>query len=117
MGKISLQENNLTLASFWYRSALCQKNDEKDGRFVDSSYFTIVPCLQLTFIYYKMGEFEKSKYYHEKAKSYDATNPSVLYNEQFFNQSPSNYGIYACSKKYYLEYAQKRNLFCLPNTL
>ena len=35
-------------------------------------------------------------------------NHENLYNEQFFNQSPSNYGIYACSKKYYLEYAQKR---------
>jgi tetratricopeptide (TPR) repeat protein len=84
LGEISLQENNLSLASFWYRSALCQNNDEKDGRFVDNSYFTIIPSLQLTFIYYKLGEFEKAKYYHEKSKIYDKNNRSVLYNEQFF---------------------------------
>lgn len=84
LGEISLQENNLSLASFWYRSALCQNNDEKDGRFVDNSYFTIIPSLQLTFIYYKLGEFEKAQYYHEKSKTYDKNNRSVLYNEQFF---------------------------------
>ena len=84
LGEISLSENNLTLAVFWYKSALSQISDEKDGRFVDASYFTIIPSLQLTFIYYKLGEFEMSKYYHEKAKNYDAKNPTVLYNEQFF---------------------------------
>ena len=72
--------------NLWFRAALNQVVDEKNGGFVDKSFFTIIPSLQLTYIYYLLGDMKRAKYYHKVAKRFEPKNPSVLHNDKFFNE-------------------------------
>ena len=85
LGEIFLKEKKYNLAIFWFRSALNQVANENGGGFVDKTFFTITPCLQLTYVYYLLGDIKTSIYYHEMAKSFDPKNLTVLHNDMFFN--------------------------------
>lgn len=68
---------------FWYESALVC-GEQKHG-FVREEFSNFVPFMKLTYLYYKVGDFQKSKKYHEKAKEIRPDNQNVLFNQQFFN--------------------------------
>lgn len=85
LGEIFIKQNKFSLAIFWFRAALNQVIDEKNGGFVDKSFFTIIPSLQLTYVYYLLGDMKRAKYYHKIAKRFEPKNPSVLHNDKFFN--------------------------------
>ena len=85
MGELYLIEKKYQIAKFWYKTALDFEEDEKSGGFVDKSFSTIIPALQLTYIYYVLGDLYSAKIFHNKAKGFDPKNPSVLHNDKFFD--------------------------------
>ena len=85
MGELYLIEKKYHIARFWYKIALSFEEKEKSGGFVDKSFSTIIPALQLTYIYFVLGDLGNAKVFHNMAKSFDPKNPSVLHNDKFFN--------------------------------
>lgn len=82
LGEIYFYKNNLEQSVFWYTNALhCKK---QTFGFVDEKYEFLFPCLQLTKIYYNLGDLEKSYKYHLFAKNVFPKNKCVLYNDNFF---------------------------------
>ncbi len=84
LGDIFIKENNFPLSIFWYRNATLCIPDTKSGAFVDLSYSTFVPFVQLTYLYYCLGDFKQAQKYHQKAKEVCPNNTSVLHNEKVF---------------------------------
>ena len=72
----------LGLSAAFYERAL-ETATEEDG-FLEREYSDIIPYLELCYLYYKLGDIEKSFDYHLKAKGCNAKNPSVIYNDNFF---------------------------------
>lgn len=86
LGEIEIEEKNLAKAKFWFECALnCEKN-YSNGAFVEDDYYYFIPYMQLCYIFFKLGNLEKSKLFHEKAKAIRPNNPSVVYNENFFSK-------------------------------
>ena len=82
LGEIFFLKNNLQQSAFWYTNALhCSK---QNFGFVDERYEFLIPCLQLTKIYFSLGEIEKSYKYHLLAKDVFPKNKCVIYNDDFF---------------------------------
>jgi len=87
IGDIFVTQKNYKQAIFFYECATLVKADIKSGQFVDKNYYYLFPYLQLTMLYYKIGDFENAKKYHLLSKSCNPNNPSVLFNEKFFNKT------------------------------
>jgi len=85
LGNLFLEDKKYQNAIFWYQLAL-QDNNHHDG-FYEVLYHTFLPCINLCVCYYSLGEYEKAKEYHEKCKEYAPTDPNVLKNERFFQNS------------------------------
>lgn len=92
IGELLTEMGDFDKAIFFYKCATSVDIDYKSGQFVDKNYYYLYPYLQLTMLYYKVGEYEKSKHYHMLSKATAPENPSVKYNEQFFknNESKNN---------------------------
>ena len=83
LGEIFYYKNNLEQSVFWYTNALhCKKQTQG---FVDEKYEFLIPCLQLTKIYYHLGEQEKSYKCHLLLKNIFPKNKCVIYNDNFFD--------------------------------
>lgn len=82
LGEIYFYKNNLQQSAFWYTNAIhCKKQTQG---FVDEKYELLVPCLQLTKIYYSLGEIEKSYKYHLFLKNVFPKDNCVVFNDNFF---------------------------------
>ena len=83
IGAIYNAMNNYTLSVFWFKSAIvCDEN--KQG-FVRSEFRNIIPNLELTKIYYLLGDIASSYYHHKKCVELQPKNESVLHNQKFFD--------------------------------
>jgi len=78
-------ESNLPQALFWYKAAL-HSEKQVDG-FQNLDYEEFIPNLQLSVIYYRLGDIKTAKSYHKFAKSLKPENPAILHNDQFFMES------------------------------
>ncbi len=67
---------------YWYKCALICPTQTYG--FIYKDYSDIIPCLELTKLYYNIGYYEEAKKYHKIAKEISPNNQSVIYNEQFF---------------------------------
>lgn len=84
LGDYFLQKNKVQQAIFWYESALkCEKN-YASGAFISEHYYDIYPALQLCVCYYKIGNFEKSKYFNNLVLSLNPQHKIALENDIFF---------------------------------
>lgn len=87
IGNVFTDSQNYNRAIVFYESAtVINEPDITSGVFYDRNYYYLFPYVQLTAIYYKVGDYEKSKKYHFLAKADDPAHPSVLFNAQFFEK-------------------------------
>lgn len=83
LGEIYQLQNNIPSAIFWYTTAtICPTNMEKGG-FVQKDYYDFIPYIQLSCLYYKLGNKDKFIEYHQKAKSLKPTHPNIINNEKY----------------------------------
>ena len=82
IGKIYQNEQDYNAAIFWYRLAL-QCTDNESG-WIEQKYTRFVPAIELCVCYYRLGNFNEAKYYHELSKSFNPDSFAVKFNEKFF---------------------------------
>lgn len=82
IGDNYLENKDYIKAIDYYKFALCCEK-EWNG-FIKPIYYYLYPNLQLVLCYYKLGDIEKSRFYHEKCMIEDMENKSVAYNQSFF---------------------------------
>ena len=76
-------DNKIDNAIFTYQSCVFCPRDL--GGFVNPQTHEFIPYLELTRLYYKIGNYNLAKIYHNLAKKLNPDHPIVIYNEQFFN--------------------------------
>ncbi|MGQ3379122.1 tetratricopeptide repeat-containing glycosyltransferase family 2 protein [Priestia endophytica] len=88
LGYIYLTQQNIDKAIFWYDLAtkLDIQRAENTGGFVQKDYYTWIPHIQLCVCYDRIGNIEEAFEHNEKAREYAPTNPSVLYNKEYFEK-------------------------------
>ena len=70
-------------AAFWYMAALnCEGGAA--GVFREPDCMDLIPYIELSCCYYRLGDKARAGKYHELAKSIRPSHPSVLFNERFF---------------------------------
>lgn len=83
LGEVYQKQNNIPSSIFWYTTAtICPVNMENGG-FVQKDHYDFIPYLQLSCLYYQIGNKEKFAEYHKKAKEIKSTHPSIINNEKF----------------------------------
>ena len=82
IGDIFHLENNSSLAIFWYNLAL--NTDNQIGGFCKPDYTSFIPHLQLSIMYYNLGNIDKGRYHHNIAKKLKPNNPAIMHNDKFF---------------------------------
>lgn len=91
MGHILKENGDLAAAAFWYESALNCRDHSAEGDFEEPLCRNLIPLLQLTCCYYALGNHNKARAFHEKAKALFPDHPSVQYNDKFFNSHPETH--------------------------
>lgn len=67
---------------FWYKAALdCPPQTEG---FVNGDFQEFLPCLELSRLLFNLN-YAEAKKYHQRAKLLKPKHPSVIFNQQFFN--------------------------------
>lgn len=84
IGKIFEIKGFPNIAIYWYNQALECKPNIEGGGFVNIDCYNFLPALQLCVCYYKIGQIELSKHYHEISKALKPQDSAVIYNEKFF---------------------------------
>lgn len=79
-----LEQNFIKKSIFYYKMALNCENLEFEGGFVEKGYYYLYPLLQLTRLYYMIGDFEQAKKYHLLAKGEAPDNEIVRSNDKYF---------------------------------
>jgi glycosyltransferase involved in cell wall biosynthesis len=72
------------MAIYFYQSALNVTKPTLQGLFIREEYYYLTPLLNLTVLFYQLGDKDKAKLYHEQAKRLYSNHKSVIFNEQFF---------------------------------
>ncbi len=83
LGEIYEKQNDFYSSIFWNECATKCQMELKSGGFIQRDFYDFIPFLKLCCLYYKIGDFEKFKFFHEKAKALKPTHPSIVFNEQF----------------------------------
>lgn len=83
LGDIYQKQNNISSSIFWYTTATFCPINMENGGFVQKDYYDFIPYLQLSCLYYMLGNKDKFAEYHEKAKGIKPTHPSIINNEKF----------------------------------
>lgn len=84
LANIYERNKNYVNAIYFYESALNVEKPNLQGIFIREEYYYLIPLLQLTKLYYNLGNYEKAKKYHLKACELYKNNEKVQYNMQFF---------------------------------
>ncbi len=72
-------------AIYFYESALNLPKPTLQGMFVRKDYYYLIPLLELTALYYKVGDYANAQKYHQQAQNLYPNNAKVIYNQQFFD--------------------------------
>ncbi len=84
LGDCFLAENSLKEAVYWYEAATrCQ---ETEG-FICADYFRFIPYMQLCLCEWRLGNAEKSLFWHLKAAEIKPAHSAVIANSRFFANS------------------------------
>lgn len=84
IGRYFLQRRRYEPAVYWYKAALECRRDAASGGFFSPDCYDFIPYLQLCVCYDRMGDLDQAFYYHKKSQLCKPENPSVLYNEKYF---------------------------------
>ena len=85
LGRLYALQGKYDIAIYWYQSALNINTPTLQGMFVRTEYYYLIPLLELTVLYYKIGNYNKAKKYHIQAKNMYPHNDKVIFNDIFFN--------------------------------
>ncbi len=72
-------------AIYFYESALNVDKPIVQGLFIREECYYLKPLIELARLYYQNGNYNKAKYYHNKAKMLYSDNKTVIYNDNFFS--------------------------------
>lgn len=86
LGDILTEKGNINSSLYWYLTAVNIGKPDGEYSVLEPQYWTWYPHLQLCALYYQQGDLKKSKFHHDSAKYYVPEHPSVIFNEQYFNQ-------------------------------
>ncbi len=89
IGELFMKRGQYAQAAFWYETALSCKDHAAEGDFEEPACRNLTPCLQLVVCYWRLGDRESAKKYHEKAEALAPAHPSVLFNQKFFSNRPA----------------------------
>lgn len=73
-------------AIYFYESALNISKPTVQGFFIREEYYHLFPLLELVVLYYKIGNLDKAKQYHEQCTHLYPNDKCVIYNNQFFEK-------------------------------
>lgn len=82
LAKLYELENNIQNAIYFYHSI--PTIPRTTSGFINPDAYAFIPYMELTRLYYKIGNYEIAKTYHNLAKKIHPNHPSVIYNEQYF---------------------------------
>lgn len=70
-------------AKEWF--LIAHKMDKREGLgFILNDCWTYLPCIELCYCYFKLGDLKKSEYFNELAAEYKPNSVAVQHNNQFF---------------------------------
>ena len=84
LANIYAKTNEYDKAIYFYESALNISKPTMQGFFIREEYYYLIPLLELVVLYYKIGDYDKSKIYHQKCKELYLNNEKVVFNGRFF---------------------------------
>ena len=84
IGEIFKEKKDYACAVFWFESALRAADHASEGDFETPDCRTIIPTLELVYLYHVLNEPAKSYEYHKKSEALAPDHPSVIYNKKFF---------------------------------
>ena len=84
IGYCFLNLNEFEKSIYWYKLATVNNYNESKMGFESPDCHDFIPYIQLCVCYDKLGNLNKSKEYHQKAKSVKPTHQSVLLNDKYF---------------------------------
>ena len=90
IGRLLADNKQYKIACYWFELAIKQGGNIESGAFVDKNKTTLFPALELVVCYYKLGDINMSRHFHEVAKGFSPDDESVIANEQFFQNLDSN---------------------------
>ena len=86
IGDYFLSRNEYHSAVFWFKLALNQRGEQKDG-FVSPDFGDFIPYMWLCYCYDKLGIREKAVYYNNLAGKIKPLDKNYLYNKKYFENS------------------------------
>lgn len=85
LGDNFLRQKKYDDAIFWYKQALSIQPNLNSGAFVEKDMYDFIPALQLCYVYYLKGDLENSYKFHLVSQKLKPSHPSVLHNQNFFD--------------------------------
>jgi GT2 family glycosyltransferase len=86
LGYQFLEKKEYEKAIFWYKLAIQVGEKHDNWGFVNPSFSTWLPHLQLCVCYDRLGNYEEAYFYNEKARAFNPKNDQILYNQKYFNE-------------------------------
>jgi glycosyltransferase involved in cell wall biosynthesis len=86
LGALFLAEGRLQEAVYWYEAATRLGTPPQTGTFINHSFWTWVPYLQLCVCYDKLGDHLKAYESNEKALQFSPDHPSMLANKAYLEK-------------------------------
>jgi glycosyltransferase involved in cell wall biosynthesis len=83
LGFYFLEKNEVRAAVFWYKLAVQLEVPKDHWGFVNPTFSTWLPHLQLCICYDRLGEYELAYYHNEAARQYRPTDSNVLHNKAY----------------------------------
>lgn len=87
LGAAFLEQKRYELAIYWFKKATELEKPKHLMGATDNASWTWLPHLQLTVCYDRIGDRSKALEHHRKARSFNPSHPSIVYNEKFFNST------------------------------
>ena len=87
LAKLSRAEKRLSDAAFWYETALLCRDHTAEGDFEQPACRDYIPLLELTCIYFELGDTARALSRHRKAEELFPESPPVQFNRKFFEGS------------------------------
>ncbi|MDT8717970.1 glycosyltransferase [Clostridium sp. 19966] len=90
LGLYYLNKGDYDRAIDWYTIATTLKPPENSWGFILYDYWNFIPWIQLCVCYYKKGNIEESIRCNKKASVFKPNDPSIIYNNAFFDSLKSH---------------------------
>lgn len=86
LGLIFVNRERWDLAKFWYEAALNMPRPADSYGFFDMDRHTFVPNFQLSFIFYRIGDYESALKHIDKCLEFRPKDPQALVNRAFIQK-------------------------------